>query len=132
MVLSPSKNEMLCPWIPDFLMEMAEVAVVVSQDCGLIISFCGSWEAPGYWHANFIAGSGTCLGADRLTVGKGPQPGSQNPLWASLASSEIATREQLTPAGPSNRQPVQSRGRGTGACRGPSTRSPPRRTSVQA
>lgn len=85
--------------------------MVVGQDCGLIISFGGSWEAPGHWHANFIAGSGTCLGGDRLTVGN-PQPGSQNPLWASLASSEVAAWEHLTPAEPRNRDPVQSRGGG--------------------
>lgn len=29
-------------------MEMAEL-VVVGQDCGLISSFGGGWEAPGHW-----------------------------------------------------------------------------------
>lgn len=48
MVLSLSQNEMLCPWIPDFLMEMGEVVVVVGRDCVLIISFSGSWKAPGH------------------------------------------------------------------------------------
>ena len=123
MLFSPSWNKMLCPWIPDFLM-------VVGQDCSLIISFGSSWEALGHWHANFIAGSGTCLGGDRLTVGN-PQPGSQNPLWASLASSEVAAWEHLTPAEPHNRDPVQSRGGGTGACRRPSPSSPLRRPNVQ-